>query len=189
AARPRAACYRGGRTHGQEKDVCLLCQSRARAGIPRGPRVCCAARGHRLVSGARVRAPRMSRVGIIAALPGELKPLVQGWKPVPLPGARKGQAAWSSRVDGVDCIAVCAGVGSEAAAHACELSAQGGALDAIVSVGWSGALSCGIHPGNAYPVNEVVDALTGEHFATNFRLPEETGVPLRLVTTDHIVQY
>ena len=32
----------------------------------------------------------MSRVGIIAALPGELKPLVQGWKPVPLPGARKG---------------------------------------------------------------------------------------------------
>jgi adenosylhomocysteine nucleosidase len=38
-------------------------------------------------------------------------------------------------------------------------------------------------------VNEVVDALTGEHFATNFRLPEETGVPLRLVTTDHIVQY
>jgi adenosylhomocysteine nucleosidase len=131
----------------------------------------------------------MSRVGIIAALPGELKPLVQGWKPMPLPGAGKGQAAWSSRVDNVECIAVCAGVGSEAAAHACEVSAQGGALDAIVSVGWSGALSCGIHPGNAYAVNEVIDALTGENFPTNFPVPEGSGVPLRLVTTDHIVQY
>jgi adenosylhomocysteine nucleosidase len=131
----------------------------------------------------------MSRVAIIAALPGELKPLVQGWQSVPLPDARKGQAAWGSRVDGVDCVAVCGGVGSEAAAQACHLSAQGGALDAIVSVGWSGALSCGIHPGNAYAVNEVVDALTGEHFATHFPLPEGSGVPLRLVTTDHIVQY
>jgi adenosylhomocysteine nucleosidase len=131
----------------------------------------------------------MSRVGIIAALPGELKPLVQGWKSVPLPGARKGRAAWSSLVDNVECIAVCAGVGSDAAAHACEISAQGGALDALVSVGWSGALSCGIHPGNAYAVNEVIDARTGEHFPTNFPLPEGSGVPLRLVTTDHIVQY
>ncbi len=131
----------------------------------------------------------MSRVGIIAALPGELKPLVQGWKPVPLPGAHKGQAAWRSRVEDVECIAVCAGIGSEAAAHACELSAQGGVLDAIVSVGWAGALSCGIHPGNAYAVNEVIDALTGEYFPTNFPLPEGSGVPLRLVTTDHIVQY
>jgi adenosylhomocysteine nucleosidase len=131
----------------------------------------------------------MSRVGIIAALPGELKPLVQGWKPLSLPAARKGQGAWDSRVDGVECIAVCGGVGSEAAAYACDLSAQGGALDAIVSVGWAGALSCGIHPGNAYPVNQVVDALTGEHFATNFPLPEGSGVPLKLVTTDHIVQY
>ena len=30
---------------------------------------------------------------------------------------------------------------------------------------------------------------TGEHFATNFPLPEGSGVPLRLVTIDHIVQY
>ena len=131
----------------------------------------------------------MSRVGIIAALPGELKPLVQGWKPLPLPDVRKGQAAWASRVDDVECIAVCAGVGSEAAAHACSISAQGGALDAIVSVGWAGATSCGIHPGNAYAVNQVIDALTGEYFTTNFPLPEGSGVPLRLVTTDHIVQY
>ena len=29
---------------------------------------------------------------------------------------------------------------------------------------------------------------TGEHFATNFPLPEGNGVPLRLVTIDHVVQ-
>ena len=93
----------------------------------------------------------MSRVGIIAALPGELKPLVQGWKPLPLPGARKGQAAWASRVDDVDCIAVCGGVGSEAAAQACAISAQGGALDAIVSVGWAGARPAVSIPGMRTP--------------------------------------
>jgi adenosylhomocysteine nucleosidase len=113
-----------------------------------------------MVSGAWVRAHRMSRVGIIAALPGELKPLVQGWNSMPLPGTRKGEAAWFSRVDDVECVAVYAGIGSEAAAHACAIAAQGGALDAIVSVGWAGATSCGIYPGNAYAVNEVIDALT-----------------------------
>ena len=46
AARARAACYRGGRAHGQENDVCLLRQSRARVGIPRGSGLCGAAVGH-----------------------------------------------------------------------------------------------------------------------------------------------
>jgi adenosylhomocysteine nucleosidase len=131
----------------------------------------------------------MRRVGIIAALPGELKPLVQGWEQVPLSAGRKGEAAWLSRLDDVECIAVCAGVGSEAAARACGIAAQRGALDALISVGWAGALSCGIHPGYAYPVNEVVDASTQEHFSTGYPLPEGSGVPLKLVTTDHIVQY
>jgi adenosylhomocysteine nucleosidase len=129
----------------------------------------------------------MKRVGVIAALPGELKPLVQGWEPQHV--GRKGEAAWLSRANGVECVAVYAGVGSEAAGRACEIAAQGGALDALISVGWAGALSCGIHPGYAYPVNEVVDARTEESFATHFPLDKETGVPLKLVTTDHIVQY
>ncbi len=129
----------------------------------------------------------MRRVGVIAAMPGELKPLVQGWEPLPVVG--KGEAAWLSRADGVECVAVYAGVGSEAAGRACDIAAQGGPLDALVSVGWAGALSCGIYPGNAYPVNEVIDARTEESFLTGFPLDKETGVPLKLVTTDHIVQY
>jgi adenosylhomocysteine nucleosidase len=131
----------------------------------------------------------MRRVGIIAALPGELKPLVEGWQPLPLPGARKGEAAWTFQEDDVECVAVYAGVGSEAATRACEIALQGGNVDALISVGWAGALSCGISPGNAYAVNEVVDALTAETFVTNFPAQYETGIPLKLVTTDHIVQY
>ncbi len=131
----------------------------------------------------------MKRVGIIAALPGELKPLVEQWESVPLPSGRKGEAAWRSNVDGVECVAVCGGVGSEAATRACEIAVQDGPLDALISVGWAGALSCGIHPGNAYPVNEVVDARTQEHFPTSFPVPKDSGVPLKLVTTDHIVAY
>ena len=141
-----------------------------------------------MVPGEWIRPLNMRRVGIIAALPGELKPLVHGWHP--LPAARKGEAAWLSRVDGVECIAVRAGIGSEAAGRACDIAAQGGApLDTLISVGWAGALSCGIHPGEAYAVNEVVDARTEEHFATGTALPQDSGVPLKLVSTDHIVGY
>ncbi len=143
-----------------------------------------------MVPGEWIRPLRMRRVGIIAALPGELKPLVHSWQPVPLPGARKGEAAWLSRVDGVECVAVRAGIGSEAAGRACAIAAQGRApLDTLISVGWAGALSCGIHPGEAYAVNEVVDARTEEHFATGSPLPQGSGVPLKLVSTDHIVGY
>jgi adenosylhomocysteine nucleosidase len=129
----------------------------------------------------------MRRVGIIAALPGELKPLVQGWQPLTV--ARKGEAAWVSRVQDVESVAVYAGVASEAAGRACDIAAQSGELDALFSVGWAGALSCGIHPGSAYAVNEVVDARTEETFVTSFPVHEDIGVPFKLVTTDHIVQY
>ncbi len=63
----------------------------------------------------------MRRIGIIAAMAGELKPLVQGWKPMP---ARQGESAWQGTVDGDSCIAVCAGMGKEAAERACAIAAQ-----------------------------------------------------------------
>ena len=40
-------------------------------------------------------------------------------------------------------------------------------LNALVSMGWAGALSCGMQPGDAYVLNEVVDGATGERFATS----------------------
>ena len=45
----------------------------------------------------------MTRIGIIAAMPGELKPLVQGWKQV---RSSHGEAVWKGTVDSTACIAV-----------------------------------------------------------------------------------
>jgi adenosylhomocysteine nucleosidase len=125
----------------------------------------------------------MTRIGIIAAMPGELKPLVQGWKQLP---AGPGEAAWSGFINGVPCIAVCAGMGRDAALRACSLAAKDGPLSALISTGWAGALSCGMMPGDAYVINEVVDAATGEAFATDSVFDAMGGAPLKLVTIDHV---
>jgi adenosylhomocysteine nucleosidase len=127
----------------------------------------------------------MTRIGIIAAMPGELKPLVQGWKPIAFGRPRNGGAAWQGSVDGSQCVAVCAGMGKDAAERACAIAAQGAPLDALISIGWAGALSCGVQPANAYVVNEVVDAATGERFATTSSSAENPAV-LKLVTIDHV---
>ena len=125
----------------------------------------------------------MRRVGVIAAMAGELKPLVQGWKPL---RARQGAVAWQGTIDGSLCVAVCAGMGKQAAERACAIAAEGGPLDALVSVGWAGALSCGMQPGSAYVLNEVVDGETDEKFATNSPPREQSAPPLKLVTIDHV---
>jgi adenosylhomocysteine nucleosidase len=125
----------------------------------------------------------MKRIGIIAALPAELKPLVQGWKSVP---ADKGSNAWRGTIDDTACVAVCAGMGKEAAERACRLAYKEGPLDALISVGWAGALSCGMQPGEAYVLNEVVEDATGERFATNSPARTGNAGPLRIVTSDHV---
>jgi adenosylhomocysteine nucleosidase len=125
----------------------------------------------------------MRRVGIIAAMPGELKPLVQGWKPLHLP---RGESAWQGSVNGTTCIAACAGMGMAAAERACAIAARETPLDALVSMGWAGALSCGMQPGDAYVVNEVVDAASGEAFPTHSPPRPGNASPLKLVTIDHV---
>ena len=129
----------------------------------------------------------MTRIGIIAAMPGELKPLVQGFKSLSLPRGSRGAAAWKGSLGDAECIAVCAGMGGEAAERACAIATQGAPLNALVSVGWAGALSCGVQPANAYVVNEVVDGTTGERFSTRSST-EATPAMLKLVTIDHVAQ-
>ena len=58
-----------------------------------------------MVSGARLRAFVMSGIAIIAALSGELKPLVRGWE-------RRGRNLWTGRVAENDVIAVAGGIGA-----------------------------------------------------------------------------
>jgi adenosylhomocysteine nucleosidase len=133
-----------------------------------------------MVPGAWVRAFDMKRIGIIAALPAELKPLVQGWKQE---RSGRGDGVWRRSVDQISLTAVCCGMGPAAAQRACDLA---GPQDALVSVGWAGALSCGMRPGEAYTLNEIVDAMTGERFPTDSPARTGNAGPLRIVTVDHV---
>jgi adenosylhomocysteine nucleosidase len=134
----------------------------------------------------------MSRFAIIAAFPGELKPLVSGslgsgWKPLALRAGRKGDVAWRGRIGQTECVAVAAGMGAAAAARACALAEQEGPLDAVASTGWAGALSCGVFPGRAYTLTEVVDGESGERFPASLSAAASQG-PLTLVTIGHVAQ-
>jgi adenosylhomocysteine nucleosidase len=102
----------------------------------------------------------MTRVAIIAAMPGELKPLVQGWAHQ----NRNGVEIWTQKHDEDQWIAACAGAGATAAAKAFAEIEKKGAIEAAVSIGWAGALDNGLLPGRAYRVAVVTDARTGERF-------------------------
>ena len=116
------------------------------------------------------------RIGIIAAMPGELKPLVRGWEKMPV-ARGSGIQMWQRERDGDELVAVCAGMGAVAARRAFIAAEFAGSLDAVLSVGWAGALTESAKPGDCYVVSQVIDAQTGERFEVS-----ATG-SCRLVTT------
>jgi adenosylhomocysteine nucleosidase len=125
------------------------------------------------------------RIGVVAALPGELTPLVRGWQ-------RSGRVFKGSipLEDGAtaEVWATAAGMGASAASRAFgELRAVIGpdGMDAVVSYGWAGALSCGVKPPDVFEASEVIDSRTGERFATACA---EGPTPLRLITLDHVAR-
>jgi adenosylhomocysteine nucleosidase len=101
---------------------------------------------------------KMTRIAIIAAMPGELKPLTRGWQ--------------HERSNGVDLwyfnngewIAACAGAGVAAATRAFAEIEKLGPIDKVISTGWAGALREELVPGEAYDVSTVIDTRTGERF-------------------------
>lgn len=102
----------------------------------------------------------MTRVAIIAALPGELKPLVHGWPH----STRNGIRFWAQRDEEEEWIAACAGAGENAATRAFAAIEDGGPVDLVLSIGWAGALREDVRPPLAYNVAGVIDARTGERF-------------------------
>ena len=102
----------------------------------------------------------MTRVAIIAAMPGELKPLVRGWPH----STRGGVHFWAQRDSEEEWMAACAGAGVQAATKAFAAIEDGGPIDLVFSVGWAGALSPAIQPGRAYNVAGAIDVRTGERF-------------------------
>ena len=103
------------------------------------------------------------RIGVIAALPGELKPLVRGWQRVPV-ARGSGIRMWLRERGGDEVVAVCAGMGAAAARRAFTAVEFSGSLDVVLSVGWAGALDEAVQPGECYVVSQVIDAQTGERF-------------------------
>ncbi len=102
----------------------------------------------------------MTRTAIIAAMPGELKPLVRGWPH----GTRNGVEFWAQRDSEDEWIAACAGAGQSAATRAFAALEDGGPIDLVFSIGWAGALRASMTPGNAYNIAGVIDIRTGERF-------------------------
>jgi adenosylhomocysteine nucleosidase len=114
-------------------------------------------------------------LAIIAALPGELKPLVS---PVRGPRwqrlkANKGTVLWERRHAGGRWIAGCAGMGGDRAIVALrEIERYCSADDpvtAICSVGWAGALDSDISAASVWHIAQVIDTQTGERFSTALR--------------------
>jgi adenosylhomocysteine nucleosidase len=61
-------------------------------------------------------------------------------------------------------IAVCAGIGRDRATKAFAEAEKDGALSAVLTIGWAGALRAGFEAGNEYQVRQIVNAQTGEQF-------------------------
>jgi adenosylhomocysteine nucleosidase len=102
----------------------------------------------------------MKRVAIIAAMAGELKPLVKGWKQE----SRNGVRLWSRKNEEGEWVAACAGAGTEAATRALAEVEAGGEISIVISTGWAGSLNERIEPGQAYWLSWVIDVRTGERF-------------------------
>jgi adenosylhomocysteine nucleosidase len=117
----------------------------------------------------------MSKIAIIAALPGELKPLVRGWQ-------RPEPNLWTGTIAGREAIAVAGGMGAEAATRAVARANTKAEIDTLISYGWAGALSCAVKPPSVFTITEIVDARTGERFTTDIPSGQ------RLVTLDHVAR-
>jgi adenosylhomocysteine nucleosidase len=104
--------------------------------------------------------PSMTRVAIIAAMPGELKPLARGWA-----HERRGRVdLWRWKFDNGEWIAACGGAGVAAATRAFAEVEKDGPPDMAISVGWVGALNPAMETGRSYGVSGVIDLRTGERF-------------------------
>ena len=101
----------------------------------------------------------MTRTAIIAALSGELKPLVRGWQHK----SSNGVHTWAHRDENLY-VAACAGAGQAAATRAFAEIEKDSPIDLVFSIGWAGALTPDLAPGSAHNVAGVIDIQTGERF-------------------------
>lgn len=123
----------------------------------------------------------MTRVAIIAALPGELKPFVSGWPH----STRNGIDFWAQRDEEEEWIASCGGMGQNAVTRAFAALEEGGPIDLVISFGWAGALSRDLKPGTAHNVAGAIDARTGERFNCDAEAGKVWLVTSPIVADEH----
>lgn len=97
-------------------------------------------------------------VGIIAALPREIKPLVRGWKEERLPGRIRVYTNGSA-------VVACAGMGAARATLAVEAAMVAGPVTMLVSSGLAGACDPSLRVGDIVRAGVVVDAKSGERYS------------------------
>jgi adenosylhomocysteine nucleosidase len=99
---------------------------------------------------------------------------VRGW-------SRQADGAFLTQRGDLAALAIAKGIGAARAAQAIAIAETYGRLDALVSIGWAGGASCGLQPGTAYEVGEVIDAVSGERYSAS-----KAANPIKLVTLDHV---
>lgn len=103
------------------------------------------------------------RIAVVAALPGELIKIVDtGWQR--RPSQDKSVMKWIARSADEEWVAVCGGMGADAARRALVEAEADGRIDRLLSIGWAGALTDATTAGKTYIASIVVDAQTGERF-------------------------
>ncbi|MFT4111451.1 nucleoside phosphorylase [Silvibacterium sp.] len=116
-----------------------------------------------------------TRIAIVAAIPGELTPLVKGWK-------QTGKYSWSGKLGEHECVAVAGGMGAAAANRAVNAVRGSFEPEVLVSYGWAGALTCGLKPGMASGITEVV------HLASGKRYESQNAEGTRLLTLNYVAR-
>ena len=119
-----------------------------------------------------------ARVAIVAAMAGELRPLVKGWKREETP---EGVTIYTCD----EAVATFAGLGLQRARLATSAALRLGPIRTIISVGWAGGLHAAMTPGGVWRVSHVVNSATGEVLDTTPADGIKT-VGAVLVTTDMV---
>jgi len=101
-----------------------------------------------------------ARIGIVAAMAGELRPLVKGWKREETP---EGVTIYTSD----EAVAAFAGLGPQRARLATAAVLRLGPVRRIISAGWAGGLHAAMVPGGVWRVSEIVNPVTGEVIETS----------------------
>jgi adenosylhomocysteine nucleosidase len=104
----------------------------------------------------------MHEIGIIAALPREVAPLIRHWR-----GTERGYAGRQYRVfESGNAVLVCGGIGAEAARRATDALIALFQPALICSVGFAGALDPGLKVGEVFNPRVVIDAADGSRVDT-----------------------